>query len=1727
MTTPPNIGERAIERVLDALRAGGHQVTTRGGHAQASCPLHEDRKPSLSIDQPGDRVLLNCFSGRGCTEREIAEALGLRYDELWDVPAQDCEKCGRLTLPDETGRYVHPICAGKAAAPRRTTSTKPKKRSLGPLPRRLNVAEVEVIDPAEVVDTYDHISADGEVVAESVRAEGRHRVGGVESTFKEIRQRYTDGKGGWQWSKPEGLREPLWHLPQVTAAITAGDPIWLAEGHKDAIALIGAGVVATTSITTSAFRTAGNAEQLSGAHVTVVCDRDTAGYRRGLDVAAALENVAASVRVVLPAPTSPKADAHDHLMAGHSLDEFVEVTVDQLAALHTLSEIAAAIDDITVAADEARAQMRRRTTAQATTANSTTGAAMKAVAEAERFAARWAEQAAKRFAIAEQLRQDLDGGHVDSDSVAAIDQRLAEAHSTALEAFDIAGTDPAQAVTPLSIDAPTHGPEEDPDDGDSDDDAKVVTLATGGERFRPEHALPSIGRAEWRYDTRDETRGVYLFTTLSGADPGRWQMMAPLPHVICRIPRRDGEFRRQATDYRIAASSDGTSPITVDHQGVHTGAWANQLGIPLSDDPKVISQAGTAIRMLAAIAPEIEAVVTIAEDTGRITMPAEPPTGYLECADTPVDDALDRWREIISLVTPKQALVLAASAFAPFLRACDAKSHVITLSGGPQQGKSTTNIAAAAIWGRPFDSSVYKSWNASPQALPRMLGALRIMPHFRDEAGLASFSAEQWGRFIYTVTEGNTRDTPDRMGGHQSTRPWWGILFSTGNGEMTRGLGAGAFQGVPRRVIELAGPFTESREAARRIHPEGAVSTGLVATSYGHLGAQIAEHITAEQARAFRAEASTMLTVPEGADDIAEYLYSHLAGALIVDRLLGTSLLDPATAAAQDYLDTWQPAQTEADRVLELITDSIDAEPSRWPTRAEYGEHLQPMTTEGDPDRVRISQAGVARDPLGVRMDDDPHAVWVLSGGWKELIETTEINSRVACQQLEGRKILQRTAGARKNGEFAVAQRIRPDGRRSRVYMLQLPNDADPTTPEPSTQPDPEPPLFTGSDPAPVTGSSPACHGSVTGNVTGPISTLTTGVTGVTGSAATASHDAGARETNSQIDPVKPTITCKALDGRTYRKAWLRGPGKCLDCGAPCSTLIDGVVLHPGCFEKRATVNAPAKPAQQPQQAPRPVTTPAASKPVKTPRSGRDQRWRSPAAVLTADTLHLPGETHRWDATHLGDLAMLTDERTGYQLGCGGGTDRLPDPGQIWLEAGALDRLGLPTRIDWPENVDPADWSKTVAQILSQFDEHPMLTKALAAGWELRGDHLRPWTRLVHPELLPRGAHIVFRPWENVAASPITETDDPAQLVANLDDFAAALSVPYVIAPTTTGLRLIDRCRPPRRDHHDDLGAPKNRRAVVRGEAAELPGFLRDKEDQRFSSIEGDWYWYRTWEHTERSQRGNLTDSERGRRYVWGFDRGASYLAPWGSIELGLEGLQHHTGDAAAWDGKEKPGYFLVDDWTWENWALPDPGLAATARVDNGRRWVTVHTLRQLKAHGITPTVHEAYTWDVTSRYLDSAGQILRTAREHSANPAVTATVKALYTATVGKLGERDGRPNYHLWRPDWRHHIVAASRTGILHTLSGILDKSGVAPLAVDHDAVFFASDEADPAKAWPGDPKKLGTSPGSWKPIGRGDLAAWGPKHLVDATPTTGARGFKVFRYGDAVADLTAEGF
>jgi putative DNA primase/helicase len=282
MTTRPTppvdmVPISSIDRLLVSLTNTDNNVFQTGRTQwQAACPAHDDRVESLCF-AVGRVVPIVMTCHAGCNNADVLNVLGLPTSLL---------STGRPQLPTvhvgERGRV------GRGG----TASARPR---------------------GTVVATYDYTDADRRLKYQTVRYEP-----------KAFRLRRPDERGGWAWNM-KGVDRVLYRLPDVISAVQRDEPIYIAEGEKDADALRGVFVTATTAPqgARSWHLVADHARAvLSDATVIVVVDDDSAGHLRGADVARSLDGVVRSLVVVRPAFGK---DAYDHIDAGYLVEQFVVV----------------------------------------------------------------------------------------------------------------------------------------------------------------------------------------------------------------------------------------------------------------------------------------------------------------------------------------------------------------------------------------------------------------------------------------------------------------------------------------------------------------------------------------------------------------------------------------------------------------------------------------------------------------------------------------------------------------------------------------------------------------------------------------------------------------------------------------------------------------------------------------------------------------------------------------------------------------------------------------------------------------------------------------------------------------------------------------------------------------------------------------------------------------------------------------------------------------------------------------------------------------------------------------------------------------------------------------------------------------------------------------------------------------------------------------------------------
>lgn len=159
-----------------------------------------------------------------------------------------------------------------------------------------------------IVATYDYTGEGGELLFQVVRF-----------APKDFRQRRPDGSGGWEW-KLGDTRRVLYRLPQVCAAITANEPVYIVEGEKDADILAELGLAATCNPAGAGKWRDEYTAALTGAKVVIVADKDEPGRKHAFSIAASLAGKAKDIEIV---EAVEGKDVFDHIEAGYTPNELV------------------------------------------------------------------------------------------------------------------------------------------------------------------------------------------------------------------------------------------------------------------------------------------------------------------------------------------------------------------------------------------------------------------------------------------------------------------------------------------------------------------------------------------------------------------------------------------------------------------------------------------------------------------------------------------------------------------------------------------------------------------------------------------------------------------------------------------------------------------------------------------------------------------------------------------------------------------------------------------------------------------------------------------------------------------------------------------------------------------------------------------------------------------------------------------------------------------------------------------------------------------------------------------------------------------------------------------------------------------------------------------------------------------------------------------------------------
>jgi hypothetical protein len=204
-----------------------------------------------------------------------------------------------------------------------------------------------------------------------------------------------------------------------------------------------------------------------------------------------------------------------------------------------------------------------------------------------------------------------------------------------------------------------------------------------------------------------------------------------------------------------------------------------------------------------------------------------------------------------------------------------------------------------------------------------------------------------------------------------------------------------------------------------------------------------------------------------------------------------------------------------------------------------------------------------------------------------------------------------------------------------------------------------------------------------------------------------------------------------------------------------------------------------------------------------------------------------------------------------------------------------------------------------------------------------------------------------------------------------------------------------------------------------------------------------------------------LTAEERGMRYMHAFDKNWMYISACSGLKLGFGKPEHITGGHDAWDGR--PGYWLVTPGSRiaNEWAMLPPMISERAQ----RSWVSTPTVEVALEQYTSLVFRDAWVYPEYHNPLTAWARRLKAAREtlRDSNPVAYGVLKSCYSQAIGWLGLnklKDGTEPVDLYRPDWRHAIIATARANMYRNVAKAYQASGIAPFAIATDCLYYVTD-------------------------------------------------------------------
>lgn len=1705
----------SLERLRRALETAGYSVRLpRSSELMSRCPVHEERTGSLHATWKaghggGGFTVVYCH---GCHAGgpQICDALGIQLADLFDEP---------LPERDRTNPRVGPSPARRLAGQRRGR--------LGRLPALLQINPSPQEDDNhdwQVVVTYPYTDVGGQLVEEVVREEcacdgARH---------KRFRQIFVLSDGRRVRRKPADFTPVLYHAAEVAAAVRNGQPLWLVEGEKDADRLRGLTEIATTNAQGGASFPDELLDALAGAHVIVALDRDATGWARGADLHAKLTALDSTVELKLPAVTTPKADISDHLDAGFTLEQMIDVRPEEVATWATYATAAEKARSVAQAIDQARA--RRALADQG-----------ESVEDNQRFGTRWVLESQIRQEV---LREVVERVHAQgiqcgtpwvAEAMELADALLTERTEDARRLHHELGVAVPESLRPKRqpseeanaappVDPPAAGAaaastSEDPWSGsgtrasapvfrimnrqivqwepnrggrrssgsDEDEDGGFKCLLSMVVKLTVREYLEVAG------DQDDLARPV-----LMGRSEARKPVAPPRSLIAVRLEYPDPvtgelmEIRVMADQWRDHSWIDSL-PGAPDYDHKRAGLDQLQRAIVAVSD-QVVDQV---LYRSTGWRERPDGGTEFVHRRGAISAEGHRPgevalSGPLERYDWPdpvTDPAVIReaWLQGgLSMIDRVPARVMVPLIGAAFRAVLGHNPWVVALIGPPGSYKTSLAAKVMHFFGEQWEHSKPAS---SMSGNGDTLNAIRYKLHNAKDTlyWMDDFAPTKSWLDAQKLLEETARVIHNAEERSRSSRD--GLSISDGTGPRASGLFTSEVMPRPGSASErmLVVPLSREDIDTTRLfpldEPESRHQRAVVMSSfiswlardlrgrrkvYDQLAADYAVHL-ADEGETVR-QAAALAAVWVGWVAVTDYLIDIAA---ITDTERHDTLTRAhaaITAAGRAAVDPDMPRTTGA-RVAELLGYAL----------RQGIAYVDDVRTGDCPPWPLARQLGWRRSV------PDPHGV---PGGERVRIDRLGIPLGYVCHdpgaKERGRVIMCESTqleAVLRAASSTQAERLEID-RNTACRALAEEGVLLVDSSEGRTRHTLKCVLYAEESAVrrmvtlrldPIIGTDPVDpdddlepDGGGPGSGPNPARVPP-------GLGPHSVDGVGAAEQDDEVSAAGCEVAEPELpeeDNMAEPTDWVDLDGvvgwtdRARPERGPCVICGQMCVMSMDGGLRIHPVCWRASSAADRAAARRPAPAPApVARPAQAPSSGA-----RPAAEV--------GFRAAGAVADVAGLWLPDGELCGWPA----------EPKHVGHLVMMAQRIGLGSQVTRYLSAAGQVW--VTARLLAQMGVDPgpivsaenrerdaaakeatrgsaLVDDAIDAGYRLgqEGDCLGRWTRVWKGT--EKATWIVLLP--AMPTGDASTTDSP--LTGDEPD-------PQTLA------RRIGRLA-------DALGQPFAMNPGTTG--LDLLKALRWKDRETFfvarpavdpagRSVEADIVWSR-----------KPAEDEVQQTWVHAYDRGGSYLAGVSGLEVPVGEAVHHPEGCVF--NPRLPGYWKIEIPEAWDWRMPN-GLDPLGKSWGKVRWVTTPSLAFAFEQGVQPEIVEAFTWPQHARIFDPWYERIRDARTALDTPdpddqVARDQLKLIYAATIGMLGSKIHMEGRDMYAPERRHHIVAKARTNILRRVAAIGAETDRWPVAIAADTVIYTSDEADPVKAWPGGEKWLGRGLGQYKPEGSARLA------------------------------------